>query len=376
MFLDKCFFATTALVASAAMAQADITLSGTAEMGIVGGEQYGLSSSGNVVIPGNDDFRFHQGYTMNFGMTSTTDSGLEFGANFRLDMDGSTEENQGVSQDAGTVFISGAFGKLTMGDTDGAADWALSEMALAGGSINDAETGHAGYTGNNLFDGGNDDQVLRYEYSMGDVAFAISHEQAANGQSTHLDDNNGIGVKYTVPMAGGSLALGAGYATGTMYWDEGGTDTVLASAYTDSRTTSGTAPDTWATGDAFGVSAVYTASNGFIIGANYSQTDLDDLYEDGASTASAGESAEITTMGLGAAYTTGAWTFAANYGTRELQVTGAPTGDAEGYALIVNYDLGGGAVVQFGYADSETEAPWSDTKVDYDSMSLGIAMSF
>jgi hypothetical protein len=48
-------------------------------------------------------------------------------------------------------------------------------------SINDDHTSHAGFNGNGLLDGHYDGQILRYDYSFGDFAVAISVEQDDNG---------------------------------------------------------------------------------------------------------------------------------------------------------------------------------------------------
>jgi outer membrane protein OmpU len=61
-------------------------------------------------------------------MSGTADNGTTFGAAIDLD-----ENAAGVNQnDAGVaIFISGDLGTLTMGDTDGALDWAMQEVDFA-----------------------------------------------------------------------------------------------------------------------------------------------------------------------------------------------------------------------------------------------------
>jgi hypothetical protein len=59
--------------------------------------------------------------------SGTADNGTTFGAAIDLD------ENAGAvgTNDAGvTIFITGDYGTLTMGDTDGALDWAMQEVDL------------------------------------------------------------------------------------------------------------------------------------------------------------------------------------------------------------------------------------------------------
>jgi hypothetical protein len=157
--MKKVLFATTALVATAGVASADIALSGSAQMGIQGGNN-----------TANDTTQFVQDIDITFTMSGTADNGTTFGAAIDLD-----ENAAGVNQDdAGVaIFISGDLGTLTLGDTDGALDWAMQEVDFNGAaSINDDHTTHAGFNGNGGLDGHYDGQILRYDYSFGDFSFA------------------------------------------------------------------------------------------------------------------------------------------------------------------------------------------------------------
>ena len=336
--MKKVLFATTALVAFAGAAAADVAVSGSAELGI----------NDN----GNGDTQYFQDIEVTFGMSGETDSGLSFGASVQLDEPGAAAPGD----DGGaTVFISGSFGTLTMGDTDGALDWAMTETAV-GGAIDDAHTIHAGYNGNGLLEGG-DGQVLRYDYSMGDFGFAVSMTQGDNGAGV-ADDVTSVGVRYAMTMGGADVALGLGY-------QDAGTVTRVTTAAVapvldpidGSTVTNGTLAQT-ATGDsnALGLSVAVTA--GAITGIlNYTDMEV--------------TGTDVTHTGLGIGYTAGALTVGVNWG--EYDVTGAD--NVDGFGIAVNYDLGGGAVVQFGYADS-ADAPVAGATADDDLFSLGLAMSF
>lgn len=315
--MKKVLFATTALVATAGIASAEISISGFAEMGIAG-----FDTSG---VPGGD-LAFHNDIGINIDMSGETDGGLTFGAHMELDdTNGSGAINGAWGSDNESVFISGGFGTLTLGEIDGAFDKRLKEVALAGGSITDDETAHAGYNGNGNFDGTEDNQILRYDYSFGDFGFSLSMEQNNNGASG--DDIYALGVSYDMDMASGiALGFGLGYQTG------GDVDF-----------------------DAIGVSIYADFGNGFEAALNY--TDYDDAV-----------GGDGTHIGVGVAYTMDAFTFALNYGEYDYDAAGA---DSSGYGMVVNYDLGGGAVVQFGYGSSDLEVG-----ADTDTYSLGIAMSF
>jgi len=339
--MKKLLLASTALVMTAGVASAEMSIGGSAEIGFQGGDFYGV---------GNDDLSFHQDYSIDIKGTGTTDAGLEFGFTMSLQGDGNVRTRNDITGDNETVFIGGAFGKLTMGDTDGAFDWAMTEVNLAGGSIADDETTHGGFSGNAGFDGQNDDQVLRYEYAMGAFGFALSYEQFNQGQSlagNNADDNIAVGLKYSTQMSTVALDFGLGYQQGSG---------ASMGGQIFGRTN----------GDVIGASVKADFGNGFLAGLNYSSYDFDALNVLGGASAAV----DMTHMGLGVAYTTGPWTVAANYGKWDVDAVNA---DTTGYGLVVNYDLGGGAVVQAGYGATDFEAPAAN---DTESYSIGVAMSF
>ncbi len=265
---------------------------------------------------------FHTGTTLSFKGSAETDNGITFGFSSRLDSDKS-DSNAFNGWDSETGYIKGAFGTLTMGDTDGAFDRVMGELDFIA-SITDDHSTHAGFNGNSGLDGDEDDQVLRYDYSFGAFAIAASLEQDDNGASD--DDIMGLGVKYTGDMAGLSLTVGVGYQT----QDNSANVT--------------------------GLSLGLDMGNGLEAGLNYST-----LSDEGIG------GGDVTHTGVGVAYSMDAWAFTANYGQFDRDAAA----DSDGFGVAVNYDLGGGAVVQFGYGTGEVDG--SDS---VDSYSLGVAMSF
>ncbi|MFW2589288.1 porin [Sagittula sp. SSi028] len=312
--MKNILFATTALVGFAGAAAAEVTVSGSAEVGIVGGERYATASDDSGVT------QFFTDVEVVFTMTGEADNGLTFGA--KIDLDEGDNTLNGQDDDGATWFLAYGNARLDMGDTDGAFDWALQETALVGGTIDDTETDHAGYNGNSGFDGTFDGQVARATYSFADFAAAISAEMDDDGDD---DAVYGVGVKYTADFAGTAVGLGLGYQTrddendGVAQYDE-----------------------------ILGVSADATLANGLKVAVNYSEAWGAGLEEQ-------------TYTGIGLGYEMNALGLAANYGVYD--VDGEET---DGYALVATYDLGGGLAVQAGYADGE----------ERDNFSLGLAMSF
>jgi len=256
--MKKVLLASTALVAMSGAASAEMSVSGFAEMGIF---DDGVTSA-----------QFHTDVDVTFTGSGTTDNGLTFGMSIDLDESDSTTTTTagspafGASGQGGeSIFISGSFGTLTMGDTDGAFDAAMKE-AIIGGSIADNHE-HEGYNGNAGLDGSNDGQILRWDYSFGDFGVHASAE---------LDDAG--------TAAGDVLGLGFTGSFG---------DVGFGLGYQDSDTD-----------DIFGVSVDASFGDIMVI-ANYSDRD------------STGDH-----VGLAVGYTSGPMTVAANWGDYETGANG------------------------------------------------------
>lgn len=332
--MKKLILASTALVALAGAAAAEVKISGSAELGLVGGE------TGNVKSPA----QFHTDVDVKFSMSGEADNGLSFGTSVDLDEAGKLGGTTG-DQDY-SIFVAYGGAKLTVGDTDGAFDAALQEIALGKGTINDIETTHAGYNGNSGLDGvtagGTREgagQIATLSYSAASFTGYASVE-LDDSTSNAGDPIYGIGAKYNAELAGLALGVGVGYQT---------TADANGSVAGDQDYS------------IYGVSVDTTFANGIKAAVNYSSQSRKVWAED------------ETYIGLGAAYSMNALTVAANYGMKD-NVAGVKDSKASGFAVTGAYDLGGGLVAKAGYADGETEV--GNTKTDSSAWSLGLAMSF
>lgn len=118
--MKKLLLATTALTLSAGIAAADVSLSGDGRMGFLyDGDDVNLISRARVT----------------FTLSGETDHGMAFGGSFRAD-----NAPGAASGTAGSVFISGAFGRLAMGDVAGAARAATGDLFAVG--LTDLEDAH------------------------------------------------------------------------------------------------------------------------------------------------------------------------------------------------------------------------------------------
>ncbi|MDA7428342.1 porin [Primorskyibacter aestuariivivens] len=360
--MKKILFATTALVATAGIASADVALTGSAEMGIIGGD-----FDGDAI-----ETQFHTDIDVTFTMSGEADNGLTFGASIDLDeSDGSgsavgagsftcetrtagVDLNGGgiigigddyslcdegtitfdfdavgasgafgnTTQDGETIFISAGGATLTMGDTDGAFDAAMREVNYAAGSINDDETEHAGFNGNATFDGTFDGQIARFDYAFSGVTASLSVEMDDTGT---FDPVWGLGIRYEGDLNGVALGVGVGYQS---------VEDVHA----------------------MGLSVDAGFSNGLTVGFNYSDWDLDGT--------------DVQHGAIGVGYEMNALAIGVNYG----HFTSDGDEISSGFGLAAAYDLGGGLAAQFGYGASTIAAPGDDINVN--TWSLGLAMSF
>jgi len=289
--MKKLLLASTALVLSAGVASAQgVTLSGDARMGIM----YDGSLASNKAS-------FTSRARVMFTMSGETDTGLAFGASFRAHQAGGA--NSGTN---GSVFISGEFGTLTMGDTDGAAQKIIGHVGGVGLTGLD-DHNETFYMGNNtdLSPGGFQASrpTARYDYSIDGFSFAVSHTNPGN-----TDTVAAIAVGYEMDM----FKVGLGYEA--LRWGGINANQLL-----------------------LGVSATF---EGITAKVNYGrQSDLGAAKRDQYQLSLAGTFDATTVTGY----------YARNYG------------GAKSYGIGASYDLGGGASLVGGVVrtNANTGAGWA-----------------
>lgn len=362
--MKKFLLATSVLVATAGVAAAEVTLSGDARMG--------------VIDPfGEQDISFTSRARVTFTLSGESDSGLAFGGSFRADNAGGLTIQNGVDGvfdptdpddlnvggatlgRAGSVFISGTFGKLSMGDVDDAALSAVGQVSGVGltglGDLN--EISYMGTEGNFF-----NDPTALYEYSTNGFTFYFSMTNPSyvpfdTNDDGVIDDGEGFGTDETI-AAGAKYAIdnysfGLGYENAAFETTGGQENIVLG------------ASGTWG---GFTLKAVGSYASGNVEGSQYA---------------------------FSVDYAMDAWGFTAFYNDESGLEYGSDTdfNDANGalegdqwstsaaYGIGVSYDLGGGASVVGGYAYNSTEdASTCDDTGRCDEIGgiwdLGIDMSF
>ena len=159
-----------------------------------------------------DDLRAVSRVRFGVNMTGETDSGITFGATIRADNSSGGQGGQN-GQTAGSVFVSGSFGTLTYGDTNGADEQWVGDVpgdySLTGLSDLD-ETRFISNGGNFGKDGGSDfasnpfaRPTVRYDFDIMGFGMSVS----SNRDLTDI----GVGAGYAADFGGGSWSAGLGY---------------------------------------------------------------------------------------------------------------------------------------------------------------------
>jgi outer membrane protein OmpU len=180
--MKKLLIATTALVMTAGMASAEVSLKGDARFGL----RYNNATTidGAAVVNSTvADYRAR----VTFNMSGTTDSGMGFGASFRAD-----NAAAAAAGGAGTAWISGNWGKLTVGAVDAGSDSV---------GLGIADVGYNGLGVDDLAEG-------LYAASKNNVAYTNSFGAFSVGASY------GLATSYTAAGTG-DWSLGLGYDGGT-----------------------------------------------------------------------------------------------------------------------------------------------------------------
>ena len=189
--LSTSALAGAALLSSAAIA--DVNISGTVEWEMISGDTDNSATDGTSMAMA-DEF--------NIDFTNKTDSGLTI--TFNSDINASS----GAADD-NSMSISGGFGKITVGNTDGAAD----AMAIDGKDLVAEEHGMSATldldntikqdTGSQL--DGNDNKITYMLPAMGGFSAGVSF--ADSGANTSADTTS-FGARYSMEANGAAVTIG------------------------------------------------------------------------------------------------------------------------------------------------------------------------
>lgn len=328
--MKKVLFATTALALSVAYASAEVTLSGDGRMGITFEK---------------NDANFNSRARVKFTLTGETDTGLSFGGDFRVDhedfgVDDDGNIGQSASQGAaGSVYVTGSYGKLTMGDIDSASEKANGDLYEVG-LTNLRDLNEFNYIASSSEYNGNPGAV--YEYGFGNATVYVSMYDGTPDHIPAIADDPTTGFdESTRPVgdiAGDAISVGGKYSTDAFTVGLGYEDS--SSADINRLTLSGEG-----TFSGVGLKGIYAHEEhgaDFELGAG----DLDEY-------------------GLAGKYTISSVEVAAFWKRQDDGVNSA----LDIFGLGGTYDLGGGASIAGGIVDDNGEG--TDPRAD-----LGIAFKF
>jgi outer membrane protein OmpU len=359
--MKNILLASTALVAFAGAAAAEVAISGSGRMGMVYDKS--IENDDIVIVNGNAErtsdagFRFSSRVRVAFTLTQETDAGVTFGGSVRAD-----NASAGNNGKGGSVFMTGAFGKISMGDVDGAAESAVGNLSAVGytglGDFNDAvylQQGNSDLDSNQKYSEFALPAAL-YQYTTGAASFYVGLGNPggiALGDSTYfdtvvitgglidtttkvsgivIDQAYGLGAKYAVD----NYSIGFGYESinlSGIATSEGADGVIGGSSKDDVVTEFDNTIDSWILGG----SATF---GGFTLKAQYGQ--------------GSGDTLDLTQYGISGDYTFDAFTVTAFWRSVEVERTnGSKNVESQPFGLGVTYDLGGGASIAAGVVDPD-----------------------
>ncbi len=371
--MKKVLLATTMLVAGASVAVAEVTVSGEARMGVVS------NGFDNITTLNTDESEpvFTSRARVTFTLSEETDTGLSFGASFRADNAG--DASNGL---AGSVFVSGAFGELRMGDINGAAQMATGNVqstSLTGlGDVADATFIGAGglnitnpriLAAQGIFAGVNQtnpndtqDPTLRYTYTAGAFTGYFSLTNSADSL-VNTAPQGAPAANNALASNAQAMAIGARYTFGDYYI---GVGYEKVDGFIAPNAAGAVGPGARPV-DNTDLKHAILAVGGEVAGFTFRG-----LYGKASGTYAGANVVTAATSGkqyaASASYTMSGVTGTVFY-TDDSGMPGA--GATVAYGVGASYDLGGGASLRGGIAKTKVAGPADNTAFDF-----GINMSF
>lgn len=231
--MKKALIASTALVLTAGVAAADVTISGYGRTGVIYYED-------GIITVGNNDSQVISRLRMNIDASTSTDQGVDFGARFRLQWDqGNSARGDDASTNAGKLFVTSSGLTVEVGNVDTALDSAGLLYGSELGSYDRSVGGNAlgaffAYESSPYAD---DDRLgVAAKYSIDDLTVRASYvdpsQSGANEATTVvvLDPITGLPVNVAIPAKeefsfsvdykwNDRLELSAGTALNAAGWD-------------------------------------------------------------------------------------------------------------------------------------------------------------
>ena len=282
-------------------------------MTVTGVASFGAVSSEGAY--GDTDFVIESDVDLFITGRTETDSGIALSATVEMEsLGGSNYKKTSATNTTTTVFsISGGFGAVTFGNTDGAADRNTTEThrvyrdvdyELWGGRVDNNDVG----------------EILRYDYKLGDAQMSASYAGDV--------DRWGVGASWSGDVGGNAkVSVGFGYEDGDDL-----ADFITVSAGVDFGP--------------IGARVAYWQADNAVTGVQV---------------------AELTDVSL--QYSDNGLTVGAGYHMNDISGT-------DNYDVFVTYDLGGGAKVFAQHGTRDFGATAANPGAEQDVSSFGVSFTF
>lgn len=196
--MKKALIASTALLLTAGVAAADVTISGYGRTGVIYYENTAAQDAAGL-----NESRVVSRLRMNIDASSSTDSGVDFGARFRLQWDQGSDDGQ-AQTNAGKLWVSAQGFTVEVGNVDTAYDSNGLLYATELGSY-DRSVGFSDVAGDffaydsNGYVAEQVDRVgIRALYTLGDVKLQASYvDPDQSGLNEVLEEEFAFSVDYT-----------------------------------------------------------------------------------------------------------------------------------------------------------------------------------
>jgi predicted porin len=242
--MKKLLLATTAVagltvLSGQAMAQVTVTLGGYVRFGAAWIDDDQTAAEAAAGTAGRD-FDFYTESELVVRADGKADNGLTYGAYVELEIDQDGDAANGVPSDEANIYVAGGWGRIELGDQDGASDVYGVITAPTGfgtGAWDSAQPGvwtrnatAAGATGAQRFqlpdpkapDSGDQTKITYYTPNFAGFQAGVSYAPQVGGtnegQNVNRNDFTGgyqdlveVGVRYTGEFAGASVAVAGTY---------------------------------------------------------------------------------------------------------------------------------------------------------------------
>jgi len=355
--MKSLLLASSALVTAVALAPAAQAEDGKINLSVFTQFHASSTDADNETLGTNNGHDFNTNSEIKLTASNTADNGLRYGLEIQLETDQDSTENT----DENYIWLEGDFGRVELGDQDGADDGLLvsgKDVGLLYGMIDNAtgstlDTGSASVaaTAADISDSSDATKITYYTPSFNGFKAGVSYvpdssdgaEVANRIVDTRAEQTIEAGLNYSGSFNDVSLEVGA------------------SSVWSDHSGDAGTAQnDAQLFGAGVGFNVGYA---GFTVGAGYTYQDGDGVYDN------------QNTVDAGINYTAGPWQFAVAGVWSEINdVTASSGNDFESTAVSagIQYEVAPGLAVY----GSAIAGDYEGGAEEFTSVQSGVLVSF